>query len=171
MFRSKAEPLSTRRFHLPGNRKLWVISILLVVSLGLAGGGLYYYHQRSDWPIPKTVRSQIQFPIYYPSPMPNGYNYQKGFAKVQNGILFYKITSGNRIIVISEQAIPNAPPDLNNLIGFKKLVTLAGTAAVGSNNGQPIAIVLSNTTLIDINGSKNVPNDVVGNLAESMKAL
>ena len=151
--------------------RIIVLSILLVVSLELAGGGLYYYRQRSDWPIPKTVRSQVQFPIYYPSPMPNGYIYQKGSAKVQDGILFYKIASGNRVIVISEQAIPVAPPDLNNLIGFKKLVTLAGNAAVGSNNGQPIAIVLSNTTLIDINGSKNVPNDVVGNLAESMSTL
>ncbi len=171
MFRSKAKPLSARLVHIPGSRMFWVISVLLVTSLGLAGGGLYYYRWRSDWPIPKVVRSQIQFPIYYPSSMPKGYSYQKGFAKIQNGILFYKITSGNRTIVIGEQAIPVAPPDLSSLIGFKKIVTLAGNAAVGSNNGQPIAIVLSNTTLININGSKNVPNDVVGNLAKSMSTL
>jgi len=52
------------------------------------------------------------------------------------------------------------------------LKTLAGNAAIGTTSTkQPLAIIVSNTTLITITGNRGLPSDVVATLAQNMDSL
>lgn len=121
---------------------------------------------------PATVVKQAGFPLYYPSPLPLGYGYQEGSAEVSNGLVTYRIKDGNNLVTISEQVRPPNPPVLTRLAGFTSLSTDAGNAAVGTaNTKQPLAIIVSNTTLITITGQANVPSDIVAKVAQAMSSL
>jgi len=153
------------------HRRIWpLLCLLLVLALALFGTWLYIKN-KDKGPLPKSVEQSVSFPIYYPSPVPAGYIYKKGSASFQKGILFYTLSSGSQDSLVSEQAIPQNPPDLNSLTGFKKFQTIAGDAVIGTNLGKPVVIILSNTTLISITGSQNTPKDALTRLAASMSSL
>lgn len=124
---------------------------------------------RSTAALPSTITNRAAFSLYYPSPMPAGYTYRKDSANFENDIVFYILQNNNQTVFVSEQAIPTAPPDINNLLGFKSLTTPAGNAAVGLVGGRPTAILLSNTTLITITGSGNTPKDTIAALTTNMQ--
>lgn len=142
------------------------VACLLVVI-----GVLWLVHSRDHGSLPAFVERTANFPLYYPSPLPSGYAYKQGSAKNDNNIVFYSLQKGNLTISVSEQASPPNPPDLAHIKGFTNFQTLAGSTALGASFGRPVAIVLSNTTLITITGSSYVPRSVVGNIARGMSSL
>jgi len=144
----------------------------IAVALAIVGGSLFFYMHYTSGPLPASITKNASFALYYPSPIPTGYAYKKNSAKLENDILFFTLQSdSNNTITISEQTIPPDPPDLTHLTGFTDFQTLAGNTAVGTNLGQPIAIILSNTTLITITGARTVPGDIVSETAKAMTSL
>ena len=150
-------------------RMLWAGGVAIIILL--IGAGLFFRMNADRYPLPSAVVKNASFPLYYPSPMPKTYAYQKGSGKLQNSVVFYELASGGNVVNVSEQAVPPHPPDITHLTGFKNLTTFAGNAAIGTSDNQPVAIILSDTTLITISGHRNVPNDVVSNFAKSMSSL
>lgn len=154
----------------------WVnLARLLVLALILASS-LWTWHYFKDRakPIPNNVRQSVSFPLYYPSSLPDGYSLDKGSIKVEGQIIFYLIASGSKKISISEQVVPNPAPDIKNVQGnssIKKIDTSFGKAILGLYRGAPVAIMLTKTTLINMNASSDVPTDLISKIVQNMYPL
>lgn len=144
--------------------------IATVVTLIVVSGILILVTKPSDT-LPAAVTKHTSFPLYYPTPLPLGYTYQKGSARVENGIVFFTLQSNTTTISVTEQAAPTNPPNLTMLAGFTSLKTIAGDAVINSSGKQPAAIIMSNTTLISITGQRNMPSDIVAQTAQNMRSL
>jgi hypothetical protein len=135
-------------------------------------GGLALWHHGSKEPLSATVRKQAGFPLYYPSEVPAGYTLKQDSVRLDNGIVFYSLVRGAKTILFSQQEVPTSPPDLAHLQGFKKVTTFNGDdVAVGTSNGQPTALLLTDTTLITVTGSKDASKDAIFKLAQDMQPL
>ena len=143
----------------------------LAVVLAITGSFLFFYMHYNNSPLPASITKNASFPVYYPSPLPTGYTYKKNSAKLESGIVFFALQNAGDTVTISEQAVPPNPPDLTHLTGFTDFQTIAGDTAVGTSLGKPIAITLSNTTLITITGARTVPSDVIAAMAKTMTSL
>jgi hypothetical protein len=142
-----------------------------VFVVAIAFGITLFYVRKQGEIIPGKFVAQSGYPLYAPTPLPQGYAVDKKTLKYENGITFYNITDGQKQLVVTEQAVPQHPPDLNSFPGFKKFSTLAGDAIIGSNMGHPTVILMTNTTLVSITGSKETPKDVVIKAAQGMSSL
>jgi hypothetical protein len=160
------------------------VVILLVVIVGLL------VKNSNSSPIPKSIRKTVNFPLYYPSKLPNGYTYEKSSAKSDAGIVFYSLKSGDKKILVSEQTAPAHPPDLNALTKpqtvpagpsgfsppaislFQKIDNSTGQAIQGTSiAGNPVAIILTDTTLINLSGSATLPSNVITEVVQSLSVL
>ncbi len=171
---SPAPPSKTSK---KSRKKPIILSLVtLLVLIGLGAGGWFYLH-RNNSPIPENIKTQAGFAIYYPSSIPDGYTYDRGSANINKKIVSYSLSSGNNKIIVSEESVPSTPPDLSALQkfnpSFKDIDAPAGKAVSGidSASGRPVAIIETNTTLINISGSKGVPADVISNLIQNMSSL
>jgi len=89
------------------HRKLIIILVILtVLAAGGVGGWVYLNHANQSSPIPAAVRQQVDFPLYYPSRLPEGYSVSQAPA-VSEGVaaMAIRTPSGNTIF-ISQQAAP-----------------------------------------------------------------
>jgi hypothetical protein len=141
----------------------------VIVCLGI-GLGVFLLVSDSQ-PIPKNIQKSVSFSLYYPSSLPKGYTHKTNSSRQETGIVFYNFVNDKRTISVSQQALSSNPPSLEALAGFTKLEVPAGKAAVGANSGSPTVIILTNTSIITINGSVGTPQDVVANIAKSMTSL
>lgn len=130
-----------------------------------------YLLLRNPYPLPKAIVRDSTFPVYYPNPLPDGISYQQDSAKRDHGVLTYNLHTGSQTIHIFEQTAPSSAPDLDHLPGFSHLQIPAGKAAIGQTLNRPVAIILSNTTIINISGDTKVPSDVVTSVAKAMRSL
>jgi hypothetical protein len=133
------------------------------------GAGLLLIKKDSGL-VPKNIRQSVSFPIYYPSALPSGYRLEKNTFSVQNGMVFYHLINGDSTVVVSEQTSPPNPLDLKSTPGFGEVPSTAGEAAAGMVDGTPVAIVVTEKTMVNIQGSKNTPRDLVAKLAQAMTA-
>ncbi len=152
----------------------------LLAAFLLVAAAIIFFVQlgnNKDFPFNKNTVSGIGFPIYYPNDLPPGYKLDQKTVAVKNGILFFTLKNVDRAVNISEQAEPNQPPDLANLqksnTSLKDVPTGAGQAILGIDpeTENPIAVIVSNTTLVSITGTKSVPTDVITKLIQNMSSL
>jgi hypothetical protein len=148
-----------------------VATMLLLVAAVVTGVVIARKQYVAKHPLSRTIQSQANFPLYYPSPLPTDYAYRKGSARIDGGIVFYTLENKGKSITISEQAAPQNPPDLSRLPGFSSLQTIAGKALIGKNLGKPTVIIVGITSLITITGSPGIPSDVIANTAKAMVSL
>lgn len=156
------------------NRYKFRIKFIVGITLGLiivAGVGAWFYSKQNAGQIPQAIVKSVAFPLYYPVALPDGYKLQKSSIKNVEGLIFYTFSMGANNIYISEQALPAVPPDLGKLVElleFKKVDVKSGSAVIGLNTGTPAAIFTTNTTLVSINATKNVPSDLMSDLVKSL---
>jgi hypothetical protein len=170
MLSTSAQPTEWKRKSLVRRKYLIIISVtssLLVV--GIYGSFLLFHV--SGLIVPRSISNKLGFPLYYPKTIPPGYQYASKAYSVTNQVLILNLKkSSEDTIYIAEQSVPSNLPNFTSFSGFQALTTNAGKAAIGTNNGQAVAIIESNTTLITISGSKIVPSDVITELAKSMSS-
>lgn len=152
----------------------------LIIVMGIMGliivSSLSFYFLRSKNPIPENIRKQVTFPVYYPNKLPAGYSLDKNLIRVENGIMFFSLDSKkNQKIIISEQTAPSNPPDFDTIqkaySSFKKIDVIGGKAIFIISGETPTAILLTNTTLINISASKDTPEDVLVRLVQDLQSL
>jgi hypothetical protein len=145
---------------------LIILLIIIAVSLTLVG---------EEKSLPSSITKEVGYSLYYPVPPPSGYALEKKSLKVDRQIVFFTLSNNAKKIFITEQAKPKNPPDFKKLQqgypNLKRIDTLAGEGIYGLVREIPIGIVLTNTTLISINGSANTPVDVVARTAQNMSSL
>lgn len=147
---------------------LYIAFILIIATIGVAV--LYYVKSKSP-AIPSSVTQSVSFPVYYPSSLPNGYKYMTGSAKSQSGLLFFKFTNGSSKISATEQSAPSAKIQLSSLPKFSSIKVSEGQASVGTSLGAPSAVLLTNSTLIDLIGEgKASKNDIIF-ITQNMKPI
>jgi hypothetical protein len=160
---------------------------VLAIVVVLAAAVIFVFGGKSSDPIPKSVHRAVNFPLYYPAKLPEGYKYQKDSAKVQDSIAFFTISKDIKRIQVSEQAAPHKPPDLDALTkvhsipagpsgfsppgvaAFEKIDNPSGQAIQGKSlAGNPVAIVLTDNTLINLSGTPSLPGNVLTQVIKSL---
>lgn len=143
-----------------------IIVVILIVMISLL------LHQPSTGtPLNAKLIKGTNYTLYYPEKLRNGFRYDPSSLKQDDDNVSFTLKSESSLIHITEQSLPTSPPDITHLLNFKQLSVLAGTAVIGSENKKPVGLLLTNTTLISIIGSVEVPKDVIADLIVSMKSV
>jgi hypothetical protein len=152
------------------SKKDWVIALCILVAVcGAIGGFLFYKFGVSHNPIPEATRTKFALPILYPSSIPDGYRYEKDSARLQKGVLFYKLTNGDSTISFSQQISPQHDPGLEYLVGFSPLETPIGKAYSGKKGESPTVLLLTDRTFVTITSGSDVPANIVSLLAKKLE--
>ena len=88
--------------------------------------------------------------------MPPGYIYVSKTATFQIGDVFYRFANGLKSVTVREEPLPPQKPDLNLYKSYTRFTTSIGQAAMGTSFGQPVAVILTPTTIITMNTSGGV---------------
>jgi hypothetical protein len=152
---------------------LTVIILAVIALIATIGSVSWLLRNRESNEIPINISEAVNFPIFFPEPLPDGYKLQKDSVKLQSKNVFFALENRNNQIVVSEQAAPATPPDLLALTeaGFSKINTPLGLAIQGINKDKPVAILLTNTTLINAAGTPTTPSDAVTSVITRLKSL
>jgi hypothetical protein len=152
-------------------RKTYVMSVVVGLLIILTVSVLAA--TRTSNKLPKYLEKSAGFSIYYPSVLLADYNLDKKSVTYENQIIFFSFSNGSKKISVSEQAAPKNPPDFSLIqksnTSFKKLDVTGGQAIYGVSQNVPAALLLTNTTMINISASNNVPLDNVAAFAQNMK--
>jgi hypothetical protein len=127
--------------------------IVVVIGAVLGLGAM----RRSQQPFPARISNAAPFPLYYPTPLPNGYNVTKD--QIQYDL-------NNRAVMV-----PNAV-SFNDLLGKGKIIPGArGEAAISSVEGRTVASMISadHKTLILLN-SEEATSEELTTLVTALKA-
>jgi hypothetical protein len=159
-------------------KKLVIAIILLFIIAGGIAGGIYAkdHHKPAKAaaaaiPLPPAMISQVNYPIYFPSPLPAGYLYQTGSGIVQSGLVFFKLSSGNKTVFFTEQAKPAKPVNLDALPNFQKFSVPAGMAALGSSLSKPTGLVVTGSSLINVSSTGGATADDLKAIFSSLVAV
>ncbi|HEV2403396.1 MAG TPA: hypothetical protein VGS08_04295 [Candidatus Saccharimonadales bacterium] len=150
--------------------KIGILAAVLLAMAGIVVVFLTSETQQTPSALTQTART-TGYTLYYPKLLPKTYNFEKNSVITSNGLVIFVLVSGSNNVKISEQSIPNAPPDLSHLVGFTHFHVPAGDAALGHSLGQSMGIVMNNTTLITISGSKGVSSDVIRAMMANLRSL
>lgn len=169
------EPKPVAKEPKKSRKKLLFRLLAVVIIIAVATSTWWYFSSKGSGPIPKKIRQSVNFSLYYPSQLPAGYSLDKSSVKFSNQIVFFNLKSVDNTINISEQTAPANPPDFATLekfnTSFKSLDVIGGKAIYGTAESLPVAFLLSNTTLVNISGTKNTPLDAVAKTTQSMSPL
>lgn len=139
-------------------KKLVTAFLILVFLGGLGvGGWLYLKGKGEPSPIPAAVRQQVDFPLYYPSRLPDGYAVSQTPTVSESVVVMaVKTPSGNNVF-ISQQAAPTGldyQKFLNDeLKRPREYSTPAGVAYIGGPVGRMLGSILTSKTWILLNAS------------------
>ena len=147
------------------------ITVIVALVLGCLGGGFWWW-QANQSPIPAEIREAATFPIMLPTSLPSGYTIDQSTFTYQDSVVSYTIRRKDSSIIVNQQSIPDAPPDIAAMqqLGFRTINVVAGRAVAGMNGTRPTAIVLGNLTLVTITGEENIPLDVLVNITEKLSS-
>jgi hypothetical protein len=154
-------------------KRSWAWIILAVLIIGGISSAIFLISSRPA-PAPQLVSlaDNISFPVYYPSTLPHGYSYIDNSAKIQSGLIYYKLHNGTKVISVTQQPISSpSSVNLQKLPRYSSLNVPAGPAAIGVSIGNPAVVILTGSTLVNINSSKGVSKDSVIAVARNMKAI
>jgi len=151
--------------------KLAIVIVAILIISGAIGLDKVRVHSPPPGPLPANVVSSVNFRLYYPATLPSGYVLVPGSAKTEHGIVFYTLQNGNNKITISEQPLPQHPPDLKSISGFNVLTGDSGSIAFGTTDGSPAAILLTGNALVALNSTTSTPTTDVVKVAQKMRPL
>lgn len=126
----------------------------IAITLGLVaaivlGIGTYSLLHRPANPLAIYAQS-VDFPLYYPSSLPDGYSISQDTSYSDNTI-FFTIRSSNGDIVVAQQKVPDQTSTMR-VDGFSSVSTGIGTLTLGSVNGTATGFVTTDRTLISLRG-------------------
>lgn len=93
-------------------RKVSRLALAVVLGALLAVAGIYAYRHYAGLPgpVPKSIRSALAFPVYYPEQrkLPAGYRLDSGsFRLAEEGVLLFSVSSSHgKQLIFSEETSP-----------------------------------------------------------------
>lgn len=149
------------------SRKKLITGIFLILTVVVLIAVGFYFMKPKD-SIPKNIKKSVNFTLYYPEKVPDGYSLNKGSIKIDNNILFFTLNNGGAKITVSEQSNPGKRFDFSQTPGFGEVSASAGEAVVGQISSQYVGILIADKTLVNIYTSNNVSRDVIVKIVQSM---
>lgn len=152
-----------------------VVWLCLVVLLGL-GVGLGLFAVSSQKPnqaetLPSSVVSAVNFPLYYPKPLPAGWQLNANSPNVfENNVINFSLNNQKAAsqVVITEQ---RKPPVIEEVTKTKKFKTSLGDAYLADLNGHTAGFILADKTLIILSTSGHVADDQLVAIMQNMSAI
>jgi len=150
-------PNPDKRRSFVGKKTILVIAAALVAGLMIIFSAWFFVF-RDTGPIPQQYRKGLDFTLYYPTKLPDGYEVDKGSFKREGKVLIFSINAPKgKNIAVSQQAAPAdipahkpspAPIDIPGEIIF---TVAAGSAQVSLWGDKYVADVITNDSWIIMN--------------------
>lgn len=70
----------------------WLVIALLVLGVLVAGGWFGWQKFHDPSPIPKNIRQSVNFPLYYPKPVPVGFRINKESFSTNGKVVLYSFS-------------------------------------------------------------------------------
>lgn len=155
-----------------GRRSLVIVALVVIV---LVAGAYFLLKPSYSIPLPKSVTQQATFKVYYPQSTSNAYTYAPNSANYAAGKLMYTVTlkkahteGASPFVRVSEQPLVGKGPDLNLLPNFTVFNAPAGKAAI-SPDGQVLnGVLVTDKTLVILNGLGGVTHQDLVQFIKSM---
>ena len=156
-------------------KKTYIITASIAVFLLLGSMLVWLLFARSNTdssPFPKSVTSSVDFPLYYPNPVPPGYTLDKKSIGGNHNAIFYELsnTAKNLKLTITMQAVPSGF-DAAKIVGSSPIpttITSSGTLYNLSIGGATKYMLVGDKTLLFITSSHVIPIKDVNNIANSL---
>lgn len=118
---------------------VYVPACLLLLAVGF---GVYYEFIAAHDPIPKNIRSQVSFTLYYPKSLPPGWSINKSsyYVDTSDQVVGYNLQGPNGNLNLSIQPVPKSF-NFNDfytkrLTGTIQFLTPLGQGAIGKSNDK-----------------------------------
>lgn len=144
---------------------------MILAAAAIFGTGWVLKGNNDSQTIPQNITRQVNFTLYFPSPMPAGYTYMKDTATFQIGQVYYKFANGSKRVTVMEQPMPSQKPNLGLMSGYSIFSSTIGKAAVGETLGQASAVVLTPSTVITLHSVGSVSQDELKTAINNMKNI
>lgn len=120
--------------------------------------GAWFFLTRDTGPIPKQYRKGLDFSIYYPARLPDGYHVdEQSFKREDDSLIFSIKAPNNRNIAVSEQALPLDAPSHKTppveLPSEKTFNAPAGSVHISFWSDKYVADIITPETWIIMNVS------------------
>jgi hypothetical protein len=116
----------------------WVIAAIILLAITALGSFLYSHFGTSHNPIPKDIRADVAYTLYYPGQLPDGWEVEPGSFKIDDGVVFYRLKDSTHKNVSAIVTIQPTPTNFDyeryykdNLRSVAKFMTPLGEAAIG----------------------------------------
>jgi len=164
-------PHHTRQRRLSLSLSWPVIAAIILALIALVGGFMLLKPKTKPTVTPTQLAAQASFSFYYPAPPPTGYVYDKQISTFENGQAYYLLANGKKHIIVHEQAANTNQLDLSILATPKTFTTSSGQAAVGVTAGEASGILLTSSTLVDLNSTGSVPQSDIEAVINNLRIL
>ena len=149
-----------------------------IVGVGLITWGVFGLTHQQKWPDQAlvTTAQRADYPIYYPSKLPQGFSPTIGTPQTSATVFIYTLTyDGNKKLFVSAVPRPSGVQfsDFYTRILSNKTNVLnpAGTAVIGNANNQPIGSLVTTKTWVTMNAPKGIDTQRLQALVASLKQL
>jgi hypothetical protein len=155
---------------LPGWR---LLVIGFVVVCALVGAFLIFnQHLHSD-PLPKSVKEQAHFPLYYPTKVPPKFRFDSAAYDASANVVTYDYSTpdGGKIFFSLQPKPSNFNFDdfrKKQLSGAHQVSIPLGTATIGVLQGQTVSSVVTDKTWILIGSGEKVSIDQLEKVSQSL---
>lgn len=138
----------------------------------LAGSLTFWAFHRSGPLLTLGYTKDIPFQTYSPHNLPKGYEVDRGSVSYSGGYLTFYIHSPLGRVVVTQQKKPAdfTFDDLANqgMEEVQNVTVPAGKAAVAKLRDTHVGFVVTDSTLISVNGPVNLPRDAMQNLVSNL---
>lgn len=171
------EQVATSPDKRPHTRRNFVVTSAAILAVALTGAASYYVLSRDKaandpaFRAISEIKQGTDTTLYYPSELPDGYTIGKQSVQIQNGVVFYSLTSGSKSATVSQQEKPESLNNLTRIEGLNETVGKLGKTYIGTSDGIPTAVVMADQTLVNISGTPELPQKVISEIIDSLQPV
>ena len=160
---------SSERSRTKKSKKILAAILVVFCTLAVIFSAVFFKPvHKTALQFPAHIADGLNYPIYYPANVTNGYQYQADSEKIRNMLLFFTLTHGSKSIFVTEQPIPNSAINLSSLPKYTNLSLPIGQAVVGTGLGNPSVVIITPSTLIQLTSNKGVTKADIISIAGAM---
>jgi len=157
-------------------KNILIVGLLLVVvgvSIGayllLAGGPSPSASQTQMKEQLAQYRNQVNFPLYAPNKLPQGYRMKTDSLSAQNTMVSFILeNTGGSPLIVTEQP---RPPIMEDVKKVSDVDSPAGKAYIADLGGRYTGFIVADKTLVVISGAQQSESDKLRELLGSFRAL
>jgi hypothetical protein len=168
---NSSKPVSPQR-----RRSRGILVLVAIITMLVGSGAWIAAHDQQQKDFPVAVRQSVNFLLYVPSDLPNGYylDYQSASA-ISQAITFSINSRSGKALVVTEQ--PQPPDDQVQSFYDQQLTTVRtvptgkGTIVFGEFETSRFAGVTTGNTWVLIRAVSAIEQDELERITHSFKAL